>query len=253
MLKKRIIPVQLLVDQRLVKTVRFGAMRDVGDPVASSRVYSAQSADELCFLNIARDARSIAPLIAVLERVSAVCFMPLSLGGGIVCDEDAANLIRLGADKVVINSALYRDVGIITRVGGVFGAQAVIAAIDARAEPDGGWSLWSDCGRVRQDVSLSEHVRACVAAGAGELLIQSIDRDGTMGGYDLALIQAVQTACPRPVIALGGAGTYDHLLAAFQQTGVSALAMGSLFNFGDNNPLRAKAHLSNHGLRFKVI
>ena len=138
MLKKRIIPVQLLIDERLVKTVAFGTYRDVGDPVSSSRVYNAQNADELIFLNINRGERSIQPLLRVLERVSAVSFMPLALGGGIRSFADAATLIRHGADKVVVNSAVYNDPALVTRIADAFGSQAVVVAIDAKLDPTTG-------------------------------------------------------------------------------------------------------------------
>lgn len=254
MLKKRIIPVQLLMDGRLVKTVKFDTYRDVGDPVQSSKVYSAQDADELVFLNINRSNRSIVSLVTLLEKVSEVCFMPLSLGGGIQSLEDAEILIRQGADKVVVNSACFRDERLIPCIAEKFGRQAVIVSIDVRQDPvTGEWLLYSDCGRVRECRSLAEHVRAVVARGAGEILINSIDRDGSMQGYDLELIKAVMRRAGIPVIACGGAGNYTHMRDAFLETGVSALACGSLFNFGDNNPIRAKAFLSNYDLSFKVI
>ncbi len=252
MLKKRIIPVQLLLGERLVKTVAFGTWRDVGDPVASSKVYNAQNADELVFLNIDRGERTIAPLLRVLERVSAVSFMPLALGGGIRSFADAATLIRHGADKVVLNSAVFSAPEIITQIAEAFGSQAVIVGIDARRDGNG-WQVCSDCGRTAQDIPLSDHVRRVVDLGAGEVLIQSIDRDGTMRGYDVPLIETVQRVCPRPVIGVGGAGDFSHLQEAFLTTGVSALGCGSLFNFGDNNPIRAKAFLANHGLKFKLL
>jgi cyclase len=253
MLKKRIIPIQLLVDGRLVKTKQFGAYRDVGDPVSSSRVYNAQNADELVFLNINREQRSIEPLLPLLERVSEVCFMPLALGGGIYDLSDADTLIRNGADKIVLNSAAFSNPSIIEAIAGRFGSQAVIVSVDVRRDEAGAPRLYSDCGRRREDVSLLDHLRTVVKRGAGEILLNSIDRDGTMTGFDVVLIRDVVEECDVPVIACGGAGHYDHLREAFQQTQVAALAVGSLFNFGDNNPIRAKAYLSNHAIPFKVI
>lgn len=253
-LKKRIIPVQLLVAGRLVKTVKFGAWRDVGDPVASSRVYNAQNADELVFLNIDRDARSVEPMLALLERVSEVCFMPLALGGGIRTFDDAARLIRHGADKIVVNSAVYGDYGLVTAIADEFGAQAVVVGVDVRWDDAlGEYVPHADCGRRREAVALEAHVERATAAGAGEILINSIDRDGTMDGYDVPLLKQVAAMSRVPVIGCGGAGHYNHLKEAFLESGVSALACGSLFNFGDNNPIRAKAFLSNYGIPFKVI
>lgn len=254
MLKRRIIPIQLLDGGRLVKTRAFEAPRDVGDPVASSKVYSAQQADELVFLDITRGDRAIAPMLKLLVKVSEVVFMPLALGGGIRTFEDAEALIRYGADKVVVDTAAYRTPELLTRIASRFGAQAVMVCIDVRRDPETGAPvLYSDCGRVREEVTFEEHVARVVAAGAGELLVQSIDRDGTMTGYDLPLVKAAVDLAPVPVIACGGAGTYEHMREAFQTTGASALACGSLFNFGDNNPMRAKAYLANHGLPFKVV
>ncbi len=251
MLKRRIIPVQLLVDGRLVKTKQFDSWRDVGDPVASSRVYNAQNADELVFLNINRNERSIEPLLPLLEKVSEVCFMPLSLGGGVTSLASAETLIRHGADKVVVNSAVYRDRGLVSVIAGKFGSQAVIVSIDVRREGDT-IRLYSDCGRKAETVSLDDHLAQILSDGAGEVLVNSIDRDGTMSGFDLDLIDRVVSRSTVPVIACGGAGHHEHMRDAFQRN-VSAVAVGSLFNFGDNNPIRAKAFLTNHGISFKVV
>jgi cyclase len=254
LLKKRIIPIQLLLGGRLVKTVRFGEWRDVGDPVKSSAVYNSQSADELIFLNIERETRGIDTLRSVIERVSEVTFMPMAMGGGIRSAADAAELIRTGADKIVINSAAYSNREIITATADTFGAQAVIVSIDARFDPENDcYHLYSDCGRLRENVTLVEHVARCIEAGAGEIMIQSIDRDGTMEGYDVELVRKVREVATVPVIAAGGSGNYSHLRDVFIETDVSAVACGSLFNFSDSNPIRAKAFLSNHGLSFKVV
>ena len=254
MLKKRIIPVQLLLDGRLVKTRRFGEWRDVGDPVKSSAVYNSQYADELIFLNIARDHRTIEMLRTVIEKVSEVSFMPMAMGGGIVSTDDAAELIRTGADKVVVNSIAYRDKSVITTTADRFGAQAVVVSMDARWDAEGErYRLYSDCGRVAEPVSLEDHVGAVIAAGAGEIMVQSIDRDGMMEGYDIELVRRVMAASTIPVIAGGGSGNYEHLRDVFVETDVSAVACGSLFNFSDSNPIRAKAFLTNHGLSFKVV
>ena len=254
MLKKRIIPIQLLMGDRLVKTSRFREWRDVGDPVKSSSVYNSQYADELIFLNISRSHRTVEELAGLIIEVSKVCFMPVAIGGGINTADDAAFLILNGADKVVINSAAYHRTNVITQTAERFGSQAVIVCVDAAWNPNlGAYDLFSDCGRRRQFVSLVEHIEKCVEAGAGEIMVQSIDRDGTMSGYDIRLIKMVMSATNLPVIGAGGSGNYEHLKEAFLQTDVSALACGSLFNFSDSNPIRAKAFLSNYGLHFKVV
>ncbi|MBC2770590.1 imidazole glycerol phosphate synthase cyclase subunit [Pusillimonas minor] len=252
MLKRRIIPVQLLVNGRLVKTRQFADWRDVGDPVKSSAVYNSQYADELIFLNIARDRASVQPLAELMQKVSQECFMPLAVGGGIHTLQDAAYLIQNGADKVVINSAAYRDREAISRIADRFGTQAVVVGIDAKRE-GAGYAAVSASASRHEPVPLDEHIRACEAAGAGEFLIQSVDQDGTMEGFDLPLLRLACAVAKVPVIGCGGSGHYNHLKEAFLETEVSALACGSLFNFSDSNPLRAKAFLSNYGLQFKVV
>lgn len=252
MLKRRIIPIQLLMNGRLVKSKRFADWRDVGDPVKSSAVYNSQYADELIFLNIARDRTSLQPLADLMQKVSQECFMPLSVGGGIRSFEAAAYLIQNGADKVVINSAAYKDRELISRVADRYGTQAVIVAIDAKRD-GGGYAIASNCARQEEGATLTAHIEVCEAAGAGEILIQSVDQDGTMEGFDLDLLRLVCSVASVPVIGCGGSGQYNHLKEAFLDTEVSALACGSLFNFSDSNPMRAKAFLSNYGLQFKVV
>lgn len=179
--------------------------------------------------------------------------MPLCVGGGVRSFADAAYLIQNGADKVVINTVAYCDPHILSRVAERFGSQAVVVGIDARLGADGGYVALSNCGRDVAAVPVEEHMRVCEAAGAGEFLIQSVDRDGTMEGFDLPLLRLACSAAKVPVIGCGGSGQYNHLKEAFLETGVNALACGSLFNFSDSNPLRAKAFLSNYGLQFKVV
>jgi cyclase len=253
MLKKRIVPILLWQRGRLIKTIRFETARDVGDPVKSAAVYNSQLADEIVLLNVERERRDWTTLRSVVRRIAEACFMPLSIGGGVVDYDAGAFLIGNGADKVVVNTAAYRDPDVLGRLANAFGSQAVVVAVDARwDESQGRHVAYSDCGRDRETVGIAEHVRRARDAGAGEFLIQSIDRDGTMTGFDVPLLKLVQAATGAPVIGCGGSGNYDHLRDAFLATNVSALACGSLFNFTDSNPIRAKAFLSNHGLNFKV-
>ncbi len=252
MLKRRIIPIQLLLNGRLVKSKRFDNLRDVGDPVKSSAVYNSQYADELIFLNIARNSTSVLPLADLMQKVSRECFMPLAVGGGIRNFDDAAYLIQNGADKVVINSAAYSNNRLVSRIADRFGTQAVVVAIDAKQDR-ANYVVMSASASQPEAVTLEEHIYACETAGAGEFLIQSVDRDGMMEGFDLALLRLACSSASVPVIGCGGAGQYNHLKEAFLETDISALACGSLFNFSDSNPLRAKAFLSNYGLQFKVV
>jgi len=253
-LKKRIIPVQLLIDNRLVKTIQFDKFRNVGNPVSSSKIYNDSDADELIFLNINRTNRSIEPMLELIKSVSEVCFMPLSLGGGIKTLKDASMLIKNGADKVIINSVAYRDYKLIKEISETFGKQAVIVSIDVRKDPlSGFYNLYSNCGRNLENITLEGHINNCVEQGAGEICINSIDFDGLMTGYDINLIKQVTSLAKIPVIGLGGAGTFSHLRDVFLETDVSALACGSLFNFGDNNPIRAKSFLSYYSIPFKIF
>lgn len=252
MLKRRIIPIELFDCERLRKTVSFGNPRDVGNPVKSSQVYSNQDADELIFLNISRVQRSVDQIDAVVAEIAQNCFVPFSVGGGIRRPNDAARLFAAGADKVVVNSEAYRQPELISEIACVHGKQAVIVGIDVLRTADGEFVLYSDCGRKLEAVGLLSHLQTVTAAGAGEIMIQSIDRDGTMKGYDLELVRLVVESTSVPVIAAGGAGDFLHLKHAFD-VGADAAACGSLFNFGDNNPLRAKAYLKNHQIPLKKI
>lgn len=250
MLAKRVIPIQLFLDGRLVKTRKFGDWRHVGTPVKSAAVYNSAHADELLLLNIARENRTASTMRSVLEEVSKAIYIPLSVGGGISCITDAKELIWSGADRVVINSAAYSNLGLVSSIAATFGVQAVVVCIDVRH--DGKYRLFSDCGRTYENVNLTEHIHRCIAAGAGEIMIQSIDRDGTMAGFDIELIAMVREISDIPIIAAGGSGNYEHLRQAFE-TGVAAVACGSLFNFSDSNPIRAKTYLSNYGLNFRTL
>lgn len=251
MLKRRIIPIELLSGDRLVKTVVFDRPRDVGDPVKSSKVYSDQDADELVLLSIDRDCGNIHGLVDIVKRIAEHCFVPFTVGGGVNKIEDAELLFGAGADKVLINSAAYNDPVLISNIAQRYGKQAVVVGIDVRID-QGSYALYSCGGRKKESIYLNEHIDSVVRSGAGELLVQSIDRDGVMEGYDINLLKQVIARSPIPVIAAGGAGHFLHLKEAFD-AGADAAACGSLFNFGDNNPLRAKAFLKNHGIPLKWI
>lgn len=243
----------LLQKGRLVKTIRFEKYRDVGDPVKSSSVYNSQTSDEIILLNIEKSGDRIGQIAQVLPQISKVCFMPLTVGGGVRTLTEASLLLTKGADKVVINSAAYRSPDLMTQVAERFGVQAVVVGIDIKRESSGKISLWSSCGAKLENVALEEHMGTCEKHGAGEFLIQSIDQDGMMAGYDLDLLTTATNTSTVPIIGCGGSGNYGHLKEAFIRTRVSALACGSLFNFSDSNPLRAKAFLNNEGLPCKVV
>ena len=253
MLKKRIIPVELFDNGRLYKSRCFKDNRDVGDPIKSSKVYSDQDADELIFLNISRERRTIDLLEPVVAELAQNCFVPLSVGGGIYSVEDATRLFVAGADKVIVNSLSFDDISAVEEIAHRHGNQAVVIGIDVQKLSSGdGYELLSDCGRKVEQVTLANHIASVVDAGAGEIMIQSIDMDGMMQGYDLDLIEKVVSMSKVPVIAAGGAGDFMDLKDALDK-GVDAVACGSLFNFGDNNPLRAKAFLKNYNIPVKKI
>ena len=252
MLKRRIIPVELLLKGRLVKTVAFGAFRDVGDPVKSSKIYSDQDADELVLLNIDREHRDPRETAHYLREIAGKCFMPIAVGGGVRTIGDAQLLFEAGADKVVVNTASYSDHVLLADIADRWGSQALVVSVDVSSSTAGKYVLKSDCGRKEEPMDLVEHVQAMVGIGAGEIFINSIDNDGAMNGYDLALVELLRSVCSVPMIVCGGAGHYLHLKDAFA-LGVNAVACGSLFNFGDNNPLRAKSFLKNYNVPLKRI
>lgn len=251
MLKRRIIPIELLCGGRLVKTRAFEAPRDVGDPVKSSKVYSDQDADELMLLQIDRGESRLEPLVEIVRLIAEHCFVPFTVGGGIKCIEDAVQLFDAGADKVLINSAAYSQPQLLSAIAERYGRQAVVVGVDVHKEC-GDYVLYSNQGRLREAVALEVHIAALVAAGAGELMVQSIEHDGIMEGYDLPLLKRVVDCSPVPVIFAAGAGNFLHIKEVFD-VGADAAACGSLFNFGDNNPLRAKAFLKNYGIPLKLI
>ena len=255
MLKKRIIPVQLLLGDRLVKTKKFSSHLDVGDPLKSSKIYNDSDADELIFLNIERENRTINPVLDILKEVSKVCFMPLAVGGGIQKIDDIKILFRNGADKVILNTIVYNNYDFLKKVSQTFGKQSIVISIDARqcSANNNKYDLYSNCGMKKEKISLSDHLKYCENSGAGEIFINSIDQDGMMSGYDINLIDKIVKNCNLPVIACGGAGNFNHMREVFEKTNVSALACGSLFNFGDNNPIRAKSFLKNYNLNFKIV
>lgn len=252
MLKKRVIPVLLLREGRMVKGVRFGEFRDTGNPRTTVRIYSAQDADELVFLDIDASPGSHQALVEIVHDAAAECFMPLAAGGGIRTIEDVRELLLAGADKVVITTAAITEPGLIESVAERFGAQCVVAGIDYRSGPDGA-RVWIRCGSEATDLDPVAHAIALVQRGAGEILLNSIDRDGVMQGYDLDMAKQVAAAVSVPVIVAGGAGNFMHLAELLRDTPASAAACASLFHFGDNNPIRARSYLRNLGIPMRVL
>jgi imidazole glycerol-phosphate synthase subunit HisF len=252
MLKKRLIPVLLLKNSRMVKGRQFHDYRDTGDPVSAAKIYNAQKADELMFLDIdaSRDGRST--LLQVVEKVSKECFMPFTVGGGIRTVEDIRDLLHAGADKILINSAAVNDPSFVQRAANIFGRQCIVCGVDVRKENEK-YRIYTYCGSKPTDLHLAQHIQKMEAMGTGEFMINSIDRDGMMNGYDGDLLKMVVSMTKRPVVACGGAGNFKHLFDAFDLYGVHAVACASLFHFGDNNPIRARAYLKNKGILVKNV
>lgn len=251
MLKRRIIPLLSLLDDRLVKTKHFKSPKDVGHPVKSASIYCDQDADELLLINIDRDNRQVHTILPMLKEISNTCFVPISVGGGISSFINAKQLFDAGADKIVINSALYSNYELLHEIVSVFGNQAVIVSVDVKRVADK-FCLFSDCGRNRQTISLEDHIEKCMKFGFGELMVQNIDFDGQMKGMDCELYRYLLDFVEVPLIAASGAGNFSDLKEAFD-VGTDAVVCGSLFNFGDNNPIRAKAFLRNHNIPLKKI
>lgn len=255
MLKKRIIPILLLSQGRMVKGKQFAQFRDTGDPVSAAKIYNAQNADELFFLDIDthRIGNSFDALEATVKRVARECFMPLTVGGGIDSVEKIQRLLLAGADKVAMTTAAFEHPELINEAAALFGRQCLVIGLDVKPSVTSphGYALHTHCGATVSPRSLEDVVLDMTARGAGEFLVHAIERDGMMTGYDLDAITAVKQFTDRPLIAAGGAGTLMHLVDAFQKTDVDAVACASLFHFGDNNPIRARAYLMNQGIPMK--
>jgi imidazole glycerol-phosphate synthase subunit HisF len=247
MLKKRIIPKLLLKNGRNVKGVRFGELRDVGHPVSNARIYDAQGADELMFLDIAASSEGRAILYDIITRTAQEVFMPFCVGGGIRTVADIRNLLRSGADKVAVNTAAVTTPALINEAAHQFGVQCIVVSIDFRWT-QGRAEVFTHGGAVATGLDVEDHARRVVEAGAGELLLTSIDRDGAMQGYDLEVTHRVAHAVNVPVIASGGAGTLQHLADALGRGGASAVSVGSLFHFTDQSPIKARSFLRVAGV-----
>ncbi|MHB8284910.1 MAG: imidazole glycerol phosphate synthase subunit HisF [Caulobacteraceae bacterium] len=248
MLKVRVIPCLDVKDGRVVKGVNFLALRDAGDPVEQAQAYDAAGADELMFLDIAASVEGRGAMYDVIARTAEACFMPLSVGGGIRAVEDARRLLRAGADKVSLNTAAVENPDLIAACADAFGAQCVVAAIDAKAVEPGRWEVFTYGGRKATGLDVLDYARLAVEKGAGEILLTSMDRDGVKGGYDTALLRAVTSAVRVPVIASGGAGKASHLVDAVVEGGADAVLAASIFHFGEVSILQAKTAMTNAGL-----
>jgi imidazole glycerol-phosphate synthase subunit HisF len=250
MLAKRIIPCLDVTGGRVVKGVNFVELRDAGDPVEIAARYNEQGADELTFLDITATSDERGLLLQMIEAVAAQVFIPLTVGGGVRTVEDVRRLLNAGADKVSFNSAAVANPQVIADAADKYGAQCIVVAIDAKARAggQGGWEVYTHGGRRATGLDAVQWAARMAAQGAGEILLTSMDRDGTRIGFDLELTRAVADAVPVPVIASGGVGTLDHLVDGIQLGGADAVLAASIFHFGEHTVGDAKALMARRGI-----
>ncbi|RYD30953.1 MAG: imidazole glycerol phosphate synthase subunit HisF [Verrucomicrobiaceae bacterium] len=252
MLTRRIIPC-LDVDQgRVVKGTKFLELRDAGDPVESAVAYNNQGADELVFLDITASSDGRGTIIDVVERTAARCFMPLTVGGGIRTVADMRTMLLAGADKVSLNTAAIQNPQVVNDGAAAFGNQAIVVAIDARSNGDGTWQVYTHGGRRRTELDAVAWAAEVCRRGAGEILLTSMDADGTKAGYDVALTRAVSEAVTIPVIASGGAGNLDHMVTVLTEGKADAVLAASIFHFGEHTVGGVKEYLASRGLPMRV-
>ena len=253
MLKTRIIPCLDVKDGRVVKGVNFVALRDAGDPVEQARAYDAAGADELMFLDITASSEGRGLILDVISRTAEVCFMPVSVGGGVREVADMRRLLLAGADKVSTNTAAVENPDLIAAGADAFGAQCVVVAIDAKLREDGsGWNVWTYGGRKDTGLDVVDWAAKVVERGAGEILLTSMDRDGAKLGYDIPLLKAVTGAVSVPVIASGGAGKTDHLVEAARDGHAAAVLAASIFHFGEISVGEAKRAMADAGIPVRL-
>jgi imidazole glycerol-phosphate synthase subunit HisF len=259
MLKRRLIPKLQMKRTRfgpgrhlLVTTIAFQKVIEIGDPISQAKIYESQSADELIFLDLDGTGTDLQPLVRVLEAVSKQIFMPITVGGGVRSVDDFRLLLSHGADKVSINTAAVEQPELITQASQRFGAQCVVVSMDCRRRPEGQYRVWTTKGKLETKWDPVSWAVECERRGAGEILLTSIDRDGSAGGLDIDLVGRVTTKVSIPVIASGGCGLASHFVAGFR-AGADAVAAGTFFCFKDQNPMQTRAHLRNASIPIRLL
>ena len=252
MLKTRIIPCLDVADGRVVKGVNFVGLRDAGDPVDAAIAYDAAGADELCFLDIHATHENRGTMFDLVRRTAEHCYIPLTVGGGVRTVADVRALLLAGADKVSFNSAAVANPDVVAEAAAQFGSQCIVVAIDAKTTQPGKWEIFTHGGRKSTGIDAVEFARTVTAKGAGEILLTSMDRDGTKQGFNLPLTRAISDAVSVPVIASGGVGTLDHLVEGVTIGGASAVLAASIFHFGEFTIGQAKAHMAAAGIPMRL-
>jgi imidazole glycerol-phosphate synthase subunit HisF len=256
MFKVRVIPCLDVKDGRVVKGVKFVELRDAGDPVEAAKAYDAAGADELCFLDITASHENRGILLDVVQRTAEACFMPLTVGGGVRTIEEVRVLLASGADKVSINTAAVQNRHFVIEAAEKFGDQCIVVAIDAKkvSKPSQKvrWEIFTHGGRNATGLDVIDYAREVVSFGAGEILLTSMDRDGTRQGYDIALTRAVSGAVPVPVVASGGVGNLEHMVEGIRDGGATAVLAASIFHFGEFTIGEAKQYMAKAGLPVRL-
>ncbi|SIS97828.1 imidazole glycerol phosphate synthase subunit hisF [Roseivivax lentus] len=248
MLKTRIIPCLDVADGRVVKGVNFVDLRDAGDPVDAARAYDEAGADEICFLDITASHEDRDTMLDVVTRTAEQCFIPLTVGGGVRSVADVRNLLLAGADKVSFNSAAVANPDVVSEAADQFGSQCIVVAIDAKSVGENKWEIFTHGGRRETGIDAIDFALTMQAKGAGEILLTSMDKDGTRSGFNIPLTRAISNAVTIPVIASGGVGTLDHLVEGVTEGGASAVLAASIFHFGDYTIGEAKDYMAEHGI-----
>ena len=251
MLKNRIIPCLDVKNGRVVKGINFVDLKDAGDPVEQAKIYSEGGADEICFLDITASNENRATIYEVVKKTSEKCFVPLTVGGGVRSLEDINKLLKCGADKVSINTAAVQNTKIVIESSSKFGSQCIVVAIDAKRKGDG-WEIFTHGGRKKTGINAIKFAKQMEEYGAGELLVTSMDRDGTQKGYDIDLIKEISEMVGIPIIASGGVGNLDHLAEGITKGKANAVLAASIFHYGKYSLKEAKQYLDSKGIPVRI-